>query len=155
MEVAEVKPKQKRTRKKKLIIKSSSSLSQTIKKSLKNSPPKSPPKSPEKTKKAREKKPKEAKTKKDKIKPEPIKEKKDKPVKEKKDKPVKEKKQQTKKRKLIIASSTTSEIIPLENKNENKTDLNISQQISKMPVKIRLNEKFIDIMEQLSNIMLK
>ena len=145
MEVAEVKPqekqKKKRTIKKKLIIKSSSSS-----KSLKNSPPKSPPKSPatqeKKTKKVREKKPKEAKTKKDKIKPEPIKEKKPKEAK-------------TKKRKLIIASSTTSEIIPIENKNENKTDLNISQQISKMPVTIRLNEKFIDIMEQLANIMLK
>ena len=56
------------------------------------------------------------------------------------------------KRKLIIASSTTSEI---ENKNENKTDLNISEQINKMPVTIRLNEKFIDLMEQLANIMLK
>ena len=68
--------------------------------------------------------------------------------------PIKEKKvkQQTQKRKLIIASSTTSEI---ENKNENKTDLNISQQITKMPVTTRLNEKFIDIMEQLANIMLK
>ena len=127
MEVAEVKPqekqKQKRTRKKKLIIKSSSSLSQTIKKSLKNSPPKSPPK----TKKM----------------------KKDKPVKEKKQT---QKKTQAKRKKLIIASSTTSEI---ENKNENKTDLNISEQISKMPVTTRLNEKFIDIMEQLANIMLK
>ena len=70
----------------------------------------------------------------------------------KKDKPVKEKKQKTKKKKLIIESSTTSEI---ENKNENKTDLNISEQISKMPVTTRLNEKFIDIMEQLANIMLK
>lgn len=75
----------------------------------------------------------------------------------KKDKPEKAKhkikpKQQTKKRKLIIASSTTSEI---ENKNENKTDLNISEQITKMPVTIRLNEKFIDLMEQLANIMLK
>ena len=75
----------------------------------------------------------------------------------KKDKPEKAKhkikpKQQTKKRKLIIASSTTSEI---ENKNENKTDLNISEQITKMPLTIRLNEKFIDIMEQLANIMLK
>ena len=60
-----------------------------------------------------------------------------------------------KKRKLIIASSTTSEIIPIENKNENKTDLNITEQISKMSDTIRLNEKFIDIMEQLSNIMLK
>ena len=69
----------------------------------------------------------------------------------KKDKPEKAK-QQTKKRKLIIASSTTSEI---ENKNENKTDLNISEQITKMPLTIRLNEKFIDIMEQLANIMLK
>jgi NAD-dependent DNA ligase len=65
------------------------------------------------------------------------------------------KKTQAKKQKLIIASSTTSEIIPLENKNENKTDLNITEQIIKMPVTTRLNEKFIDIMEQLANIMLK
>ena len=64
---------------------------------------------------------------------------------------AKKPKQKTK-RKLIIASSTTSEI---ENKNENKTDLNISEQINKMPVTIRLNEKFIDLMEQLANIMLK
>ena len=119
MEAAEAEPvKQKRTRKKKLIIKSSSSSSQT--KSLKKSPPKSPPK----TKKARAK-PKQEKTKKIQAKT---------------------------KRKLIIASSTTSEI---ENKNENKTDLNISEQVSKMPVTTRLNEKFIDIMEQLANIMLK
>ena len=70
----------------------------------------------------------------------------------KKEKKKTQAKQQTQKRKLIIASSTTSEI---ENKNENKTDLNISQQITKMPVTTRLNEKFIDIMEQLANIMLK
>jgi NAD-dependent DNA ligase len=128
METAEAQPvKQKRTRKKKLIIKSSSSS-----KSLKKSPPKSPAsqeKQKQKTKKAREKKPKEAKQ--------------------------NTKKTQAKRKKLIIASSTTSEIIPLENKNENKTDLNISEQISKMPITIRLNEKFIDIMEQLANIMLK
>ena len=73
------------------------------------------------------------------------------PPKTKKVKQPKEPKQKTKK-KLIIASSTTSEI---ENKNENKTDLNISEQITKMPVKTRLNERFIDIMEQLANIMLK
>ena len=62
-----------------------------------------------------------------------------------------------KRRKLIIASSTTSEIIPLENKNENKTDLKITEQINKMsePIQIRLNEKLIDLMEQLANIMLK
>jgi NAD-dependent DNA ligase len=105
--------KQKRTRKKKLIIKSSSSS-----KSLKKSPA-----SQDKQKKKKSKKVKQPK----------------------------EPKQKTKK-KLIIASSTTSEI---ENKNENKTDLNISEQISKMPVTIRLNEKFIDLMEQLANIMLK
>ena len=69
-----------------------------------------------------------------------------------KTKKVKPKQKKTQKRKLIIASSTTSEI---ENKNENKTDLNISEQINKMPVTIRLNEKFIDLMEQLANIMLK
>ncbi len=68
-----------------------------------------------------------------------------------KDKPVKAKKK-TQKRQLIIASSTTSEI---GNKNENEKDLNISEQISKMPVTTRLNEKFIDLMEQLANIMLK
>jgi DNA polymerase beta len=89
---------------------------------------KSPPKSPPKTKKVREKKPKEAQ----------------------------EKQKRTRKKKLIIASSTTSDLDKeKENKNENKTDLNISQQISKMPAITRLNEKFIDIMEQLANIMLK
>jgi NAD-dependent DNA ligase len=114
MEAATAQPvKQKRTRKKKLIIKSSSSS-----KSLKKSPA-----SQDKQKKKKSKKVKQPK----------------------------EPKQKTKK-KLIIASSTTSEI---ENKNENKTDLNISEQISKMPVTIRLNEKFIDLMEQLANIMLK
>jgi len=71
-----------------------------------------------------------------------------------KDKPVKAqaKQKKTQKRQLIIASSTTSEI---GNKNENEKDLNISEQISKMPVTTRLNEKFIDLMEQLANIMLK
>ena len=63
------------------------------------------------------------------------------------------KKKTQKKRKLIIASSTTSDLDKKENKNENKTDLNIMGQINKMPP--RLNEKFIDLMEQLSNIMLK
>jgi NAD-dependent DNA ligase len=65
----------------------------------------------------------------------------------------KPRKKTQKKRKLIIASSTTSEINPLVNKNENKTDLNTKEQLHKMPE--RLNEQFIDLMEQLSNIMLK
>ncbi len=65
----------------------------------------------------------------------------------------KTRKKTQKKRKLIIASSTTSEINPLVNKNENKTDLNTKEQLHKMPE--RLNEQFIDLMEQLSNIMLK
>jgi DNA ligase (NAD+) len=61
-----------------------------------------------------------------------------------------------KKRKLIIASSTTSDLDKKENKenkNENKTDLNTKEQLHKMPA--RLNEQFIDLMEQLANIMLK
>jgi NAD-dependent DNA ligase len=65
----------------------------------------------------------------------------------------KTRKKTQKKRKLIIASSTTSEINQLVNKNENKTDLNTKEQLHKMPE--RLNEQFIDLMEQLSNIMLK
>ena len=70
------------------------------------------------------------------------------------------KRQNKTKRKLIIASSTTSDLDKeknkdkeKENKNENKTDLNVMKQTYKMPP--RLNEKFIDLMEQLSNIMLK
>jgi DNA polymerase/3'-5' exonuclease PolX len=62
-------------------------------------------------------------------------------------------KKQQKKRKLIIASSTTSDLDKKENKNENKTDLNTKEQLHKMPA--RLNEQFIDLMEQLANIMLK
>jgi len=74
------------------------------------------------------------------------------PHKQKKTKKTKPQAKQNKtKRKLIIASSTTSDLD--KNKNENKTDLNIMEQINKMPT--RLNEKFIDLMEQLSNIMLK
>ena len=65
----------------------------------------------------------------------------------------KTRKKTQRKRKLIIASSTTSEINPLVNKNENKTDLNTKEQLHKMPE--RLNEQFIDLMEQLANIMLK
>jgi DNA ligase (NAD+) len=65
----------------------------------------------------------------------------------------KTRKKTQKKRKLIIASSTTSELDNKENKNENKTDLNTKEQLHKMPA--RLNEQFIDLMEQLANIMLK
>ena len=65
----------------------------------------------------------------------------------------KTRKKTQRKRKLIIASSTTSEINPLVNKNENKTDLNTKEQLHKMPE--RLNEQFIDLMEQLAHIMFK
>jgi NAD-dependent DNA ligase len=61
-------------------------------------------------------------------------------------------------RKLIIVSSTSSDLDKkkeTENKNENKTNLNTIEQINKMSTPIRLNEKFIDLMEQLANIMLK
>ena len=119
------KQKQKKTRKKKLIIKSSSSSSS---KSLKKSPPTQEKK---KTKKTQAK---------------------DKPVKAQAKQKTQAKQKKTQKKQLIIASSTTSEI---GNKNENEKDLNISEQISKMPVTTRLNEKFIDLMEQLANIMLK
>ena len=76
------------------------------------------------------------------------------------------KKTGTKKRKLLIieSSSTSSpfkekiEIFnPEKNEGINKMDLKISQditQMSKLPSG-RLNEKFIELMEQLSNIMLK
>jgi NAD-dependent DNA ligase/DNA polymerase/3'-5' exonuclease PolX len=87
----------------------------------------------------------------------PLKEEKGTQAKQKQKTKKKELQQKTKKRrKLIIASSTTSELDkekPLENKNENKTDLNTTVQITKMSA--RLNEKFIDLMEQLANIMLK
>ena len=76
------------------------------------------------------------------------------------------KKTGTKKRKLIIIESSSTppplkekiEIFNPEKKDGiNKTDLKISQditQMSQLPTG-RLNEKFIDLMEQLSNIMLK
>ena len=76
-------------------------------------------------------------------------------TKKKKSSPFSQKKTQ-KKRKLIIASSTTSDLDKKENKenkNENKTYLNTKEQLHKMPE--RLNEQFIDLMEQLANIMLK
>ena len=68
----------------------------------------------------------------------------------------KPRKKTQRKRKLIIASSTTSDLDKKENKenkNENKTYLNTKEQLHKMPE--RLNEQFIDLMEQLANIMLK
>ena len=76
-------------------------------------------------------------------------------TKKKKSSPFSKKKTQ-KKRKLIIASSTTSDLDNKENKenkNENETYLNTKEQLHKMPA--RLNEQFIDLMEQLANIMLK
>ena len=75
-------------------------------------------------------------------------------TKKKKSSPFSQKKTQ-KKRKLIIASSTTSDLDKenKENKNENETYLNTKEQLHKMPA--RLNEQFIDLMEQLANIMLK
>ena len=78
------------------------------------------------------------------------------------------KKTGTKKRKLLIIESSSSPSSSLKEKNEmfnpeknegiNKMDLKISQdknlKMSQMPSG-RLNEKFIELMEQLSNIMLK
>ena len=71
----------------------------------------------------------------------------------------------TRKKKIIISSSTTSslkeknEILEPEKKeNIHKTDLNINHNMNlKMPQlpTSRLNEKFIELMEQLSDIMLK
>jgi DNA ligase (NAD+) len=76
------------------------------------------------------------------------------------------KKPTTKKRKLLIIESTSStpflkekiEIYnPEKNDGINKMDLKISQDITQMSQlpSGRLNEKFIDLMEQLANIMLK
>ncbi len=125
MEQAPAKDKIKRKTKKKLIIESSSS----SKKSQKMSPLKEEKRKKTQTKKiqaqAKQKQTKQAKK---------------------------------TKRKLIIASSSTLDLDKekdLENKNENKTDLNITEQITKMSDTNRLNEKFIDLMEQLANIMLK
>ena len=107
MEQAPAKDKIKRKTKKKLIIKSSSSSS-----SKKISPLKE-----EKSTQAQQ-----TKSKKQKKNPQA--------------QQTKSKKQKTKKRrKLIIASSSTLDLDkekPLENKNENKTDLNITEQITKM-----------------------
>ena len=83
-----------------------------------------------------------------------------------KQKIVKKPKKTIKKRLLIIESSSSSPII-LDgeekrsiNIGDSKTDLKISQDFNKMPQTIqlpsgRLNEKFIDLMEKLSDIMLK
>jgi DNA ligase (NAD+) len=65
-----------------------------------------------------------------------------------------------KKKMLIIESSTTPEVKEKIDKNllnlngDYKTDLKISQDTKQMS-QTRLNEKFIDLMEQLSDIMLK
>jgi len=75
------------------------------------------------------------------------------------------KKTGTKKRKLLIIESSSTPSLkekietlnPEKNEGINKTDLKISQdikQMSQLPSG-RLNEKFIELMEQLSNIMLK
>lgn len=76
------------------------------------------------------------------------------------------KKTGTKKRKLLIIESSSTPSLkeknemfnPEKNEGINKTGLKISQdiitQMSQLPTG-RLNEKFIDLMEQLSNIMLK
>lgn len=83
-----------------------------------------------------------------------------------KQKIVKKPKKTIKKRLLIIESSSSSPII-LDgeekrsiNIGDSKTDLKISQDFNKMPQTIqlpsgRLNEKFIDLMEKLSDIMIK
>ena len=71
----------------------------------------------------------------------------------------------TRKKKIIISSSTTSslkeknEILDPEKKESiHKTDLNINHNMNlkmqQLPTS-RLNEKFIELMEQLSDIMLK
>ena len=145
----------KTTKKKKLIIESSSSIKS-----------KKEPKEP-KTKKIRKprqpRQPKEPK--------EPRKTRKPRQPKE----PKPPKQVTKKKRKLIIASSTTSEIIPnaKNNSKEKNETMNIDLKIvdnnnkmynneskeqqpsDRLKPSDRLNEKFIDLMEQLSNIMLK
>lgn len=76
----------------------------------------------------------------------------------KKIKKPKSQKQETKKKRKLVIASTSTEIIPSPQNNlekSNNMDLKIVSDNNKMYKSVRLNETFIDLMEQLSSIMLK